>query len=268
MRYSEALYERIYVDHIPALEHGVVGLKYPVGSATDGIRTGVAHFVEHLVCRFWQQRLGLHIQAETAREQTSYWFHTSTADLSQPMSVVLQERISLVRDDVDKERSIILRELQQKSTSARYLGLTELQAATFGQHGYARPVIGSAQDVEKIGLEDLELALRYYRAPATICVAGPWGEADVHQNLDDFRITSVPEETTSRPQHYFAGRFSPSKLADRTFCAATWVIPGYSELSDRALKLLEGLWNRRLSAARLSSRLRVSSYRHAATLTL
>lgn len=228
---------------------------YRVGSADEEPgRTGLAHFLEHLMFKGTAKNpggrfstilaeIGGQENAFTAQDFTAYFQRVAKEHLPLVMEFEADRMIGLVLTDenVLPERDVVLEERRSRTDSDPGALLSEAaQAALFSNHPYRNPIIGWEHEIRAL---DREAALDFYRrhyAPnnAILVVAGDVAAEEVR----------ALAETTYGPIPAAAG------LAPR-------VRP--REPEPRARRQVE-LTDPRVKQAQLSRTYLAPSYRHAA----
>lgn len=170
----------------PILTHMVW---YMVGAADEPEgKSGLAHLLEHLMFKGTPTvaegefskliaRNGGEDNAFTSWDYTSY--HQSIArdrlELVMQLEADRMANLTLGDSQVESERKVVLAERQQTTENNPQGRLREaMRAAFFVHHPYGRPIIGWAEEIQRLGRDD---ALAYYRtwyspANAVVVVSG------------------------------------------------------------------------------------------------
>lgn len=150
-------------------------LWYRVGSAEepDG-KSGIAHFLEHLMFKGTEQvpgndfsrivaRKGGQNNAFTSYDYTAYYQRVAKEHLPLMMEMEADRmtNLTLALEDVLPERDVVLEERRSRieNRPAAILG-EKMSAALYGEHPYGRPIIGWREEIEALDGED---ALAFYR---------------------------------------------------------------------------------------------------------
>jgi zinc protease len=187
-----------------------------VGSADEQPHeAGMAHVVEHMLFKGSRDyglgelvRLieggGGEINAWTAMDHTVYHAvlgrdHAESA-LDALADTLLEPRVD--RDELAREREVILEEIRQGSDDPARTVAQSLFATAFVAHPYRRPVIGTAESVRGFGERELvEFFRRYYVADnLTLVVAGDVDPTRVRRTVER-RFRAMP---TGRPARFVA----------------------------------------------------------------
>lgn len=193
---------------------------YRAGSAdeTPG-RSGVAHFLEHLLFKGTEKRAPGELSNTVARNGgrdnafTSYdytaYFQRVAADRLELMMDLESDRmrnLKLDEEDILIEREVIIEERNQRTeNSPAALFREQKRAAQYLNHRYGIPVIGWKHEMEAL---DLEAALAFYErfyAPnnAILVVAGDVNPEDVKTLAEKYYGVIAPNselEARARPQ--------------------------------------------------------------------
>lgn len=181
-------------DHrVPVVTHMVW---YRIGGADDPWGTsGVAHFLEHLMFKSTAQRasgefsrvitrIGGRDNAFTSHDTTYYFQRVAREHLATVMALEADRmtNLRLVEDEVRTERDVV-REERRATVEGNPLNLLgeQMLAALYVNHPYGRPVLGWANEIERLTRADAAAFYARYYAPnnATLVVAGDVTAADV-----------------------------------------------------------------------------------------
>ncbi|WP_242219605.1 insulinase family protein [Bacillus cereus group sp. BfR-BA-01380] len=266
------MYRNIKVQTISGISLGILGLKYPIGSATTGLKVGVAHFLEHLIS---QKQSSCHAQtfeAKTSRDSTLYWTIVEEENISIISSILdVMRNFSIDRFSMEKEKEIIIREIAQKKLDERYEILEQVQSSLFGEHDYANSIIGNEAEVNDISLQDLEDGMRYYECIPELYIIGPWEKKDLQSKIvnsfydvnKDLNSSIHPPKFYSKGEVYIEGGLN-------NFLGVGWILPGYNTLNEQEVFILNNILKRRLKAITITKTLffRMNIYEKAGLLTI
>jgi zinc protease len=153
-----------------------------VGSADEAIaHAGIAHLSEHMLFKGGElartiESSGGTVNAWTSFDHTVYHAVLGSDRVDQAIDALggalTAPRID--RDELEREREVILEEIRQGSDDPARAVAQSLFAAAYAQHPYRRPVIGTADSVRRLGERELvEFFRSCYLADAiTLVVAG------------------------------------------------------------------------------------------------
>ena len=141
----------------PGAESVAVALAYTVGARDEGPgEEGLAHFLEHMMFKGSAsygpgaidratQRLGGTNNAFTSHDATVYHFRFARGCWEEALHIEVDRMrgLSLLPEEVEREREVILEEIRMVEDDP-WDGLEQAIAhRIFGDHPYARPVLGS-----------------------------------------------------------------------------------------------------------------------------
>ncbi len=206
-------------------------ITYRVGSRhePEGL-TGACHFLEHLMfkgsARFNKQagtsvfnvlqRVGARVNATTWLDRTNYYEMLPGEHL--PLAVEIEAdrmRGALLQDeDMERERTVILNELDRGENDPVRKLFHEVWAAAFTVHPYHHPVIGWRDDVERLTPAGLRHFYDTYYRPdnATVSIIGDFDKMEVlglvrrhfgriaspEEALPAMRVCEPPQEEARR----------------------------------------------------------------------
>lgn len=225
---------------------------YRVGAADEpaGV-SGIAHFLEHLMFKGTKNvpagefsarvaAIGGQENAFTSSDYTAYYQQVAPDALEMVMKYESDRMLNLVLTDevIVPERDVILEERRMRvdSNPAAILG-EEVNATTFYNHPYGRPIIGWQQEIEKLDREDALNFYQHYYTPnnAILVVTG-----DVTpERVRDLALSTygkLPERSEVgpriRPQEPVKHTARTVTLHDPRVSQpsynTTWVVPSYT----------------------------------------
>lgn len=165
-----------------------VMLFYRVGARNEREReAGAAHFLEHMMFKGTERLakgevdrltalLGGQNNAFTGNDHTAYWFEFASDRWEQALAIEAERMAHLRLDplEFESERQVVLEELSMGEDDPwRVLG-RKVEAVLFGRHPYGRPIIGFADTLKGMGVDDLAAFYRrfYHPGNATLVIAG------------------------------------------------------------------------------------------------
>lgn len=165
---------RIVLESMPQLRSVSVGLWVSAGSAFETpAQSGMSHFLEHLLFKGTEKRTALEISATmegiggvlnafTGREHTCYYTRSMDEhfQLSLELLADLFTNSKLDPVEVDRERNVILEEINMYEDSPEDVAAELFLQALWPQHPYGRPISGTSRSVQGVSREDL---FQYWR---------------------------------------------------------------------------------------------------------
>lgn len=187
-------------DRVPAVTH-IVFVK--AGGADDPYgKSGLAHFLEHLMFMGTKKfpegtydraisRVGGEQNAYTTRDFTAYFATVPKEELKHVMAMEADRLLNLQITDAyaKRELDVITEERNTRvENSAPELLAEQIDAMTFLNHPYGRPLIGWAEDMKTFTTADASnFFKRYYRASnMLLVVAGDVKPSDVRRMALDY----------------------------------------------------------------------------------
>lgn len=168
---------RLIVKKIDGLLSVSAGILVGAGSANESAgENGISHFLEHMMFKGTEKRtafeisdsidrIGAQINAFTAKELTCYYVK-STAEHFGEAAEILADLFfcsQYADEEAEKEKGVVLEEINMEEDSPEDLCLDLLSEAYFGKRGYGRTILGKKENVKRFTREDLfDYVARYY----------------------------------------------------------------------------------------------------------
>lgn len=140
---------------------------------------GIAHFLEHKLFETENRdvmedfsKMGASVNAATTYDLTTYYFQTSD-DLIEPLELLLDftQSLDITEESVEKEKGIIVQELNMYDQMSDFRLVRETFAALFETHPMKYDVGGDEKSVNATTLQELEECYKYNYHPSTmICM--------------------------------------------------------------------------------------------------
>lgn len=168
---------------VRASETATVGVWINAGSRYETAKNnGAAHFFEHLAFKGTQKRtqqqleleiesMGGHLNAYTSREQTVYFAKVFKSDVGQAVEILSDILLNSKLDEaaIERERSVILREMTEVNKNQEELVLDHLHATAFQNTGLGRTILGPEENILSLTRDDLMQYLQtHYTAPRMV----------------------------------------------------------------------------------------------------
>lgn len=178
-----------------------VGLWIDAGSRYETEKTnGVAHFLEHMIFKGTQKRsqtdlelevenMGAHLNAYTSREQTVYYAKSFSNDLEKSVEILsdIVQNSNLGEKEIERERGVILREMQEVETNLQEVVFDHLHTTAFQGSTLGFTILGPTENINSIQKKDLtDYVGSHYKAPR-IVLAGAGG-------VDHAKLCSLAEK--------------------------------------------------------------------------
>ena len=165
-----------------------VMLWYRVGARNEREHeAGVSHFLEHMMFKGSSHfgkgeidrittRLGGSNNAFTSCDHTAYWFELASDRWEKALEIESDRMASLALDAAEftLERDVVLEELSMGLDDPWRRLADEVQSALFVRHPYRRPVIGHADALRRLKVEEMRdyHARFYHPGNATLVLCG------------------------------------------------------------------------------------------------
>ncbi|CAG5117691.1 unnamed protein product [Candidula unifasciata] len=163
-----------------------VGLWIDAGSRYENARNnGVAHFAEHLLYKGTKKRsqtdleleienLGAHLSSYTTREQTAFYAKCFQKDLPKALEILadITQNSRFAEEDVEKERGVILRELQEAETNLQEVVFDHLHAIAYQGTPLGQTTFGPSENIKSLQRNDLiEYVGNNFKPPRIVIAA-------------------------------------------------------------------------------------------------
>merc|ERR1712241_1277213 len=146
-----------------------VGLWIDTGSRYEtAANNGVAHFLEHMAFKGTKKRsqtdleleienMGAHLNAYTSREQTVYYAKCFEKDLPKAVEILadITQNSLLGEAEIERERGVILREMQEIETNLQEVVFDHLHAIAFQGTALGQTILGPTENIQSISRRDL-----------------------------------------------------------------------------------------------------------------
>mmetsp|Transcript_12767 Transcript_12767/g.29855 ORF Transcript_12767/g.29855 Transcript_12767/m.29855 type:complete len:484 (+) Transcript_12767:227-1678(+) len=167
-------------------ETATVGVWIDSGSRYETAENnGAAHFLEHMAFKGTQKRtqrqleeqienMGGHLNAYTSREQTAYFAKVFSKDVPTAIEIISDILLNsnLEPQAIEREREVILREMEEVNKNQEELVLDHLHATAFQGTALGRTILGSEQNIRTLTRDQLvDYITTQYTAPRMV-VAG------------------------------------------------------------------------------------------------
>lgn len=236
---------------------------YRVGSRNEQAgRTGLAHFLEHLMFKGTDQleegeyarivaRNGGTENAFTSRDHTAYFMNWAPEHL--PLSVDLESNrmtgLLLDAEGFDLEREVVREERRMRIDDSPIMSTVEqLYATAFLAHPYRRPVIGWMTDLEQLTRDDAYAFYKRYYAPnnATVVLVGDFDRKkalkEIERGFGPIPAAPAPPGVRARePEQPGERRVTVRREAQLPFVLMGYHVPNWESPDAYPLAILARL---------------------------
>ena len=164
-------------------ETATVGVWIDSGSRYEtSANNGAAHFLEHMAFKGTSKRtqkqleeqienMGGHLNAYTSREQTAYFAKVFKKDVGTAVEIISDILLNSKLDQIsiDRERDVILREMEEVNKNQEELVLDHLHATAYQGSSLGRTILGSEENIRSLTRDQLvEYVTTQYTAPRMV----------------------------------------------------------------------------------------------------
>ena len=196
---------RVIVKQMEGLLSVSMGVLVGTGAAFEqDDEDGISHFIEHMLFKGTPTRtafelsdafdaLGAQVNAFTGKDMTCF-YSKSTSDHAAEAFALLSDlflNACFPEEEMEREKGVVLEEINMDEDSPEDLCLDLLSRAAFGNCGYGRNILGPAENVKKFSREDLFAYRRKRYCPENIVVS--------------FAGSIPAEEAMALAERYFGG---------------------------------------------------------------
>ncbi|HEV3408265.1 MAG TPA: pitrilysin family protein [Gaiellaceae bacterium] len=207
---------RVITEPLPSVRSVAIGFWVGAGSRDeDESRAGLSHFLEHLIFKGSQSYTALEIaeifdtfggelNAATARDYTVLYARVLDEHLATALDVMTDMVFAPTLADLDSEREVVLEEIAMVEDTPSELIHDLITEAVFGNHPLGRPVLGSAEVIERVTRRTVAAYHRSRYTPENTVVAAA-GSVDhdelvAHvQRMSAKRIARGARKPSARP---------------------------------------------------------------------
>uniref|UniRef100_A0A8C9TTR9 Mitochondrial-processing peptidase subunit beta n=1 Tax=Scleropages formosus TaxID=113540 RepID=A0A8C9TTR9_SCLFO len=184
-----------------------VGLWIDAGSRYENERNnGTAHFLEHMAFKGTRKRsqldleleienMGAHLNAYTSREQTVYYAKAFSKDLPRAVEILADiiQNSTLGEAEIERERGVILREMQEVETNLQEVVFDYLHATAYQETALGRTILGPTENIKTINRADLvEYITLHYKGPRIVLAAAGGVSHDELIELARYHFGKLP----------------------------------------------------------------------------
>jgi len=204
-----------------------VGVWIDAGSRYETAKNnGVAHFLEHMAFKGTAKRsqnsielevetLGAHLNAYTSREQTVYYAKCFSKDIPQAVEILsdILQNSTLGEQEIERERGVILREMQEVETNLQEVVFDYLHATAFQGTSLSQTILGPTENINSLQQQDLkDYVSNHYKAPRIVLAAA--GGVDQQQlvELAEKNFTKFDGKYTGEIPTLPSARFTGSEM--------------------------------------------------------
>ncbi|XP_010259364.1 PREDICTED: probable mitochondrial-processing peptidase subunit beta, mitochondrial [Nelumbo nucifera] len=267
---------RVATESNLACRTATVGVWIDAGSRFETDETnGTAHFLEHMIFKGTEKRsvrvleeeienMGGHLNAYTSREQTTYYAKVMDKDVPKALDILadILQNSSFSEDRINRERDVILREMEEVEGQAEEVIFDHLHATAFQYTPLGRTILGPAQNIKTITKAHLQNYIStHYTAPRmVISAAGAVKHEDIVEKVKTLFTKLSTDPTTAsqlvaKEPSAFTG--SEIRIIDDdvplaqfavAFSGASWTDP--DSIALMVMQSMLGSWNKNVGGGK------------------
>ena len=113
------------------------------------------------------ENMGAHLNAYTGREQTVYYARCLSQDVPKMVEILsdIIQNSKLGESEIERERGVILREMQDVETNLQEVVFDHLHAVAFQGTPLGRTILGPTKNIKSISRNDLVTYVRNHYGP-------------------------------------------------------------------------------------------------------
>ncbi|ORY35694.1 putative mitochondrial processing peptidase beta subunit mitochondrial precursor [Naematelia encephala] len=270
----------ISTETIPGMSTSTVGIYVDAGSRADQLdASGAAHFLEHLSFKGTKSRsqnkleleienLGATLNAYTSREQTVFLARAFDKDVPRMVDILsdITQNSTLDAGAVDREKDVIIREMEETNKDLNELVFDHLHAVAFQGQALGNTILGPEEHIRAMTKDKLSSFISKNYTADRMCLVGAGSIkheqlvelAEKHFGSVASSSNPVPLGGQARPQTQFVGaevRVRDDTMPTCNFAIAVegvgWKSPDYWPML--VMSSIFGNWDRSLGASPLLS---------------
>ena len=168
---------RVITEEIPTVKSASIGVWINTGSQNETETTnGISHFIEHMLFKGTKKRnyvqiahsvesVGGYLNAFTTKEHTCYYARVLDEFVDHAVDILsdMVQFSTFPKKEMEKEKTVILEEIKRSEDDPDDLIHEYFDRHLFGNHPYARPIIGTAENIQRFKRDDIiEYTKKFY----------------------------------------------------------------------------------------------------------
>ncbi|MCJ9427636.1 M16 family metallopeptidase [Kordiimonas marina] len=245
---------RIVSESRPLLQTVAVGVWVDVGARHETpAQNGITHCIEHMLFKGTERRsardiafeieaVGGHMNAGTARDQTSYYARVMKEDMGLALDlladIILNSRFDA--GELTREKEVIIQEIGQAIDTPDDIIFDHLQAVSFGGQPLGRSILGEPETVRSFTPDDLRgfLQSKYTASNIVISAVGNLDHgALVAQVMEKFSALPEGPRHETVPATFTGGRHLDKRELEQIHVALGWRGASFHEDDYYALQV-------------------------------
>lgn len=168
---------RVISEEIPSVKSASIGIWINTGSKNETPENnGISHFIEHMMFKGTKKRnfqqiaqslesVGGYMNAFTSKEHTCYYARVLDEYVEKAVDVLSDMLLNSTFPvkEMEKEKTVVLEEIKRMEDDPDDLVHEYFEKHIYGNHPFARPIIGTAENVKSFTRDNLfEYTKTYY----------------------------------------------------------------------------------------------------------
>ena len=160
---------RVLSEEIPSVKSASIGIWINTGSGNETpVNNGISHFIEHMMFKGTKKRnfqqiaqslesVGGYMNAFTSKEHTCYYARVLDEYVEKAVDVLSDMVLNSTFPvkEMEKEKTVVLEEIKRSEDDPDDLVHEYFEKHIYGGHPFARPIIGTADNVKAFSRDDL-----------------------------------------------------------------------------------------------------------------
>ncbi|MDP1676001.1 MAG: pitrilysin family protein [Bacteroidota bacterium] len=172
-------------EEIPTVKSASIGIWINTGSRNESNENnGISHFIEHMMFKGTEKRnfqqiaqslesVGGYMNAFTTKEHTCYYARVLDEYVEKAVDVLsdIVQHSTFPLKEMEKEKTVVLEEIKRSEDDPDDLVQEYFEKHLFGSHPFARPIIGTAENVNNFTRDNLYDYTKKFYANENIILA-------------------------------------------------------------------------------------------------
>lgn len=176
---------RVIVKEIEYVQSVTMGIMVGAGSAYETAEeNGISHFIEHVNFKGTEKRtafdisdevdgIGAQINAFTSKDVTCYYIKCIDEHVEKSFEILSDIFLNSLypEDELDKERTVIIEEINMTEDTPDDLCIDKLATAFWGNKGYGATILGPIENAKRFSKEDIFNYRKKYYVPENTVIS-------------------------------------------------------------------------------------------------
>lgn len=176
---------RLVVNQMSSLMSVTMGILVHTGAAVESDKEdGISHFIEHMMFKGTKKRtsfqisdemdaIGAQMNAFTGKDLTCYYAKSTTGHAREAFDILadLFLESTFPDDETEREKGVIIEEINMNEDTPDDLCLDILSRAFFGERGYGRNILGTRENVSGFTRADVDAYMDRHYVPDNIVIS-------------------------------------------------------------------------------------------------